>query len=90
MKILTLSDVARRAGVSDVTAQNYHHAATRRRRDGASRPGDLPPPDEVISRSPVWLPETIDTWLANRPGQGKGGGRPKSSTKKNTTKGKTR
>lgn len=78
--MLDLKAVAERAGISIVTARNYHHAAVRRRRDGESRPGDLPPPDQIIGKAPAWLPATIDKWLANRPGQGKGGGRPSKRT----------
>jgi predicted DNA-binding transcriptional regulator AlpA len=32
--------------------------------------GDLPEPDEVIGRSPVWKVETIECWEAARPGHG--------------------
>ncbi|NEG96850.1 hypothetical protein GFD17_08835 [Bifidobacterium sp. SMB2] len=37
----------------------------------------LPEPDVLVGRTKGWKPETIDAWLANRPGQGVGGGRPR-------------
>ncbi|MEV2277687.1 hypothetical protein AB0I72_19075 [Nocardiopsis sp. NPDC049922] len=62
------------------TVAVYHRGAEKRRRDGAPRPGDFPPPDRKYGRSPVWLPETIDQWVENRPGRGAGGGRPPKQT----------
>jgi predicted DNA-binding transcriptional regulator AlpA len=32
--------------------------------------GDLPPPDELVGRTPLWRKETIEKWLTERPGQG--------------------
>lgn len=37
--------------------------------------GLLPEPDDRFGQTPVWLPDTIEKWKTNRPGQGKGGGR---------------
>lgn len=80
---LDLSAAAERTGIRYRTLRNYHHRAERHRRLAEQennpsyiRPGDLPKPDNVFGRSPVWEPATIDAWLASRPGQGKGGGRP--------------
>ncbi|MFE6305059.1 hypothetical protein [Nocardiopsis sp. NPDC057823] len=61
------------------TVEGYHRHAAKRRRDGAPRPGDFPPPDQVFGRSPVWEPETIDKWARARPGKGAGGGRPRKA-----------
>lgn len=88
---LDLAAAARHTGIRYRTLRNYHHRAERHRRQAEQyndtsyiRPGDLPKPDEVFGRSPVWFPETIDGWLMSRPGQGKGGGRPLGwSPKKN-------
>lgn len=78
-----LAAAAERTGIQYRTLRNYHHRAEHHRRLAEQnndpsfiRPGDLPKPDEIFGRSPVWKPETIDAWLASRPGQGKGGGRP--------------
>lgn len=80
---IDLRTAAGRTGINYRTLRNYHHRAERHRRLAEQendpsyiRPGDLPKPDDKFGRSPVWYPQTIDNWLANRPGQGKGGGRP--------------
>ncbi|MFD6534965.1 helix-turn-helix domain-containing protein [Streptomyces goshikiensis] len=31
---------------------------------------NMPSPDEASGSSPLWLPETITNWMANRPGKG--------------------
>lgn len=80
---LDLRGVAELAGVQYRTMRNYHQAAERNRRlaekhqdDEFIRPGDLPAPDEIFGRSPVWKRSTINAWLRERPGRGAGGGRP--------------
>ena len=59
---LGLADLAARAGISKNTADSY--------RSG----GYLPEPDALITSNGRvvrgWLPETVDAWLANRPGRG--------------------
>ncbi|MFJ2752655.1 hypothetical protein [Streptomyces sp. NPDC087297] len=32
--------------------------------------GHMPAPDESSGTSPLWFPETITNWMANRPGRG--------------------
>ncbi|MDG9703797.1 AlpA family transcriptional regulator [Streptomyces sp. DH37] len=78
-KYLDLHAVAELTGLTYPTVRGYHNKAAIRRRDGTSRPGDFPPPDDVFSRVPLWLPDTIETWMANRPGRGTGGGRPRKN-----------
>lgn len=73
---LTLADIARVIGVGIDSMRVYHQRASRNRRAGTTRPGDLPEPDETFGRSPVWSDETISAWIASRPGRGAGGGRP--------------
>lgn len=80
---IDLATAAERTGIKYRTLRNYHHRAERHRKLAEQendpsyiRPGDLPKPAKRFGRSPVWYPEAIDHWLANRPGQGKGGGRP--------------
>jgi hypothetical protein len=90
---IDLAAAAERTGINYRTLRNYHHRAERHRRQAKLnddpnyvRPGDLPAPDEVFGRSPVWKPDTIDHWLGSRPGQGKGGGRPVGWSPKNHEK----
>lgn len=73
---LTLADIAHEINVGIDSMRTYHQRASRNRRANTSRPGDLPAPDETFGRSPVWNEETINEWIANRPGRGAGGGRP--------------
>lgn len=60
------SQIAERLGLTDGTIASYYTK------------GMLPEPDVVIGKpeKPTygWLPETIDTWQASRPGKG---GRPR-------------
>lgn len=74
---LDLHAVAERTGLAYSTIRHYHNSAEARRRSGAPRPGDFPPPDETFGRSPAWRGATMDAWLAARPGRGAGGGRPR-------------
>lgn len=78
--LLDMHAIAERTGLAYRSVRNYHQTAQARRRTGTTRKGDFPPPDQTIGRSPAWLPETIDTWLANRPGRGYGAGRPRKDT----------
>lgn len=73
-KYLTLPQIAERNHWTLKTARNRQHESNRRRRDGQSRPGDLPEPDHHIGRTPLWLTETIEAWEKRRPGRGAGGG----------------
>lgn len=67
VRYLALSDVAARIGVTLGTIQSY------------SGKGMLPTPDILVGSGPRavrgWLPSTIDTWNANRPGPGRWGRR---------------
>lgn len=81
--LLDLGRAAEVAGVRYRTMRNYHQTAERHRREAENtgnpnlvRPGDLPAPDDVYGRSPVWKLSTINRWLRERPGRGAGGGRP--------------
>lgn len=76
---LTIGDIARVIGVGVDSMRVYHQRAARNRRDGKTRPGDLPAPSETFGRSPVWDADTITEWIATRPGRGAGGGRPPRS-----------
>lgn len=62
----TSVEIAEAIGVKPMSARMFHQQAERRRREGTSRPSDMPPPDRVIGRTPVWNAETIKPWIANR------------------------
>ena len=70
MDDMDLEDVAERIGVTLLSARLYHNQATRRRREGTTLPRDLPEPDSVVGRSPHWKKDTIEEWIARRPGKG--------------------
>ena len=70
---LDIAGVAAAIGVKYTTMRVYVAKANVRRREGQSRPGDIPPPDAVFGQSPVWKPSTIEQWRAHRPGKGVGG-----------------
>lgn len=50
--------VAERLGVKIGTIQAYRAR------------GLMPGPDDWFGRSPVWRADTIEAWIASRPGQG--------------------
>lgn len=64
---LSTADVATLANVSPRTIASY-----------AAR-GQMPKPSPCpcCGLGPTWKASVIETWLANRPGQGIGGGRPR-------------
>lgn len=64
---LDLRDVAERAGITPESARTYHKRASSNRAVGRSRPGDLPPEDIRLGRTPGWAPATITAWLDSRP-----------------------
>lgn len=51
---LSVGDVAERIGVTPAAIARYK----------------MPEPDALIGKTRGWLPETIDTWNASRPGRG--------------------
>jgi predicted DNA-binding transcriptional regulator AlpA len=70
---LDYDDVAALTNIKRDTLMVYQSEANRRRREGVSKPGDMPPPDKVFGASPAWKETTIEQWLARRPGRGVGG-----------------
>jgi hypothetical protein len=69
-RYLTQADLARELGVARHAIGVWRH-----------RYPDFPEPDETIGRSSGWLPSRVDeirAWMASRPGQGAGGGRPRT------------
>jgi hypothetical protein len=69
---LSQADLARELGVARNTVTVWR-----------ARYPDFPVPDVTIGRAPGWLrarlPE-IRTWMGTRPGQGAGGGRPRTGS----------
>lgn len=62
--MLTMQDIADRLGIDRASVQKYR---TR---------GELPPADQMIGRTPVWRPATVERWIRRRPGApGQGRGR---------------
>jgi len=53
-RYLSRAEFAERVGLAVGTLSRYN----------------LPDPDALVGRTRGWLPETIDTWQANRPGRG--------------------
>lgn len=60
-KYLSVTDIASMLGISTSNVSTYR----------------LPDPDVLVGRTRGWRLETIQTWVASRPGRGVGGGRPK-------------
>jgi len=54
---LDTAGLAERAGLTPSTTRTYLCR------------GQLPAPDVMVGRTPGWLPETVDAWLAARPGR---------------------
>jgi predicted DNA-binding transcriptional regulator AlpA len=55
VRYLTITEFAKRAGLSPNTLKSYSHI-----------PGRIPEPDAVVGRIQGWLPETVDEWIAKR------------------------
>lgn len=70
----TLADFAAEMGWAIKTARNRHHEANRNRANNQVGPHDMPAPDHIIGRTPLWKPATISAYKKARPGQGAGGG----------------
>lgn len=62
-------DSAQMAASSGMTLPSFRVALTRsraRRDNGVGIPTDVPEPDLVVGRSPVWSMESLDAWLIAR------------------------
>ncbi len=64
---LTNADAAALVGITAASWRRYVSS------------GRAPRPDGHLGRTPWWRPDTIEQWKAQRPGQGKGGGRPRNN-----------
>lgn len=60
-KLLSTAEVAEVAGLAESSVRTYRTRRTRHQ---------PPPPDVTIGGTPGWLPETIQPWAADLPGQG--------------------
>ncbi|PSK96041.1 AlpA family transcriptional regulator [Murinocardiopsis flavida] len=56
--LMTVKDVAERLGVKPETVRQYKLR------------GDLPEPDGLAGRSPLWRAAAIEAWIASRRGHG--------------------
>jgi predicted DNA-binding transcriptional regulator AlpA len=61
MRYLSCAELAERIGVSRSALGRYK----------------LPEPDAITGTVRGWLPETVDAWHGQRPGRGRGAGRPR-------------
>lgn len=60
--------LTKRMGWADTrVARTMSSRARKRREQGKSRPGDMPPPDGYAGQRPYWREETIAAWDASRP-----------------------
>ena len=58
-QLLDLKGVAEYLGITHGSAQTYHGRAKANRKNGTPKPSDLPEPDWVVGKSPVWWRSTI-------------------------------
>lgn len=65
--------IAERMGVSVPVLRKYLAISRRNRENGTPSFSDMPEPDHMFGRTPVWKPTTIDRWIKRRPGKGVGG-----------------
>lgn len=66
-----ISDVADWLGVTVATVRTYHRDASRRRREGQPRVGDMPKPMQHVGGHPAWTKAQLEDWVARRPGRGR-------------------
>jgi predicted DNA-binding transcriptional regulator AlpA len=69
-KILDRAAMAALAGVAQKSVTRYWER------------GQMPQPDGWVSGRPWWYETTAKEWLANRPGRGAGGGRPRKDVQR--------
>lgn len=66
-QLYDLRGVAEYARITETSAREYHFRATRNRKAGDPRPGDLPEPDYRFGQSPVWRERTLRRWIRQSP-----------------------
>lgn len=64
--LMDSTDVAAAAGIKLVSFRVALTRSKERRAKDRAIPSDIPEPDRVIGRSPVWFRETIEDWLVVR------------------------
>ena len=85
--VLDRAAVATRLGVEPESVTQYLYRTRQRLTENRPlRIWDMPLPDGYIGQSPWWYESTIAAWLASRPGQGVGGGRPRKTTDEEQTR----
>lgn len=63
---LDTAGVAELIGVKATSVRMYAKRSKLRRAEGKSTPGDLPAPDMMFGRTPVWKRSTIEAWREAR------------------------
>lgn len=82
LNVMTTGDVAAVSGLGVGSVRVMVARARTRREEGRALPTDIPAPDVMVYRSPLWTRETIAAWLQRREEAGLSPKPPKPSTKK--------
>ena len=66
LNVMTTGDVADVSGLGVGSVRVMVARARARREEGRALPTDIPAPDVMVYRSPLWTRETIAAWLQRR------------------------
>ena len=66
LNVMTTGDVAAVSGLGVGSVRVMVARARARREGGRALPTDIPAPDVMVYRSPLWTRETIAAWLQRR------------------------
>lgn len=66
LNVMTTGDVAAVSGLGVGSVRVMVARARTRREEGRALPTDIPAPDVMVYRSPLWTRETIAAWLQRR------------------------
>lgn len=69
--LLDMERIAVMANIKPDSIRRLHKKSMQRRRDGTTRPGDMPEPTARLTGRPLWDAAAISEWLTNRPRAGK-------------------
>lgn len=70
LNVMTTGDVAAVSGLGVGSVRVMVARARTRREEGRALPTDIPSPDVMVYRSPLWTRETIAAWLQRREAAG--------------------
>ena len=66
LNVMTTGDVAAVSGLGVGSVRVMVARARVRREEGRALPTDIPAPDVMVYRSPLWTRETVAAWLQRR------------------------